>query len=134
MDITNTTNIYDRIIYGNANTNNFYFFDGKEEFLSSHLSDIKVLGYLSEVPPHFHVCKHSAIWEDVTGVIDKLQDEDKLPEGQYIVCYFKADENLDLLQLVDYNISKQQIIENVLNQKYFEGADYYFMENLEVAA
>ena len=45
----------------------------------------------------------------------------------YIVCYWWYD-GQDLLQLADVGIAKEEIIENVRDQKYREGADYYLMQ------
>lgn len=106
----------------------FYDYPEDNEFFNE-----EIIGYLDEFNmAGSHVCQHSAIWEDVTGIVDELQDEEKLPEGKYIVCWYYCDENYDLQQLVDFNISKEQIIENIKNQKYFEGADYYLMKELEM--
>lgn len=68
------------------------------------------------------------------GYVDKIQNENELPDGQYIVTYFKLCDttgSVDLEQLVDYGITKEQIIENVNAQKYVEGADYFLMEQLK---
>ena len=40
-------------------------------------------------------------------------------------------EMLCLEQLVDFGITKQQIIDNVIAQKYVEGADYFTMDQLQ---
>ena len=74
-----------------------------------------------------HVNQKSIIWDDMTGFVDELQREESLPDGQYIVTYYWWDGEY-LIQLVDYGITKQQIIENVKNQKYREGADYFMIE------
>ena len=61
-----------------------------------------------------------------------FQNENELPNGKYIVTYFKLSDNgSDLEQLVDYEITKEQIIENVNAQRYVEGADYFLMEQLK---
>ena len=124
---------FDRIICGNVKTNELYFFDyiNEEELSDLRKYPYEIYGSLNYDCLHsFHTCKHSAIWEDVTGIIDKLQKEESLPDNKrYVVCYYEADKNYDLLQKVDWNITKQDIINNVLAQKYFEGADYYLMED-----
>ena len=75
----------------------------------------------------FHCCKKSAVWECTKGYVDKVQDEEKLPDQErYIVCYYKY-ENGDLLHMVDWDITKSEIIANVISQKYTEGADYYLL-------
>lgn len=80
----------------------------------------------------FHSCEKSALYEDMTGYVDKIQNENELPNGKYIVTYFKLSDNgSDLEQLVDYEITKEQIIENVNAQRYVEGADYFLMEQLK---
>lgn len=80
----------------------------------------------------FHSVEKSALYEDMTGYIDKIQNENELPNGRYIVTYFKLSDNgFDLEQLVDYGITKEQIIENVNAQRYVEGADYFLMEQLK---
>lgn len=72
----------------------------------------------------FHSCIRSAIWDDMTGYTDKIQNENELNDGYYVVTYYKHDGS-GLEQLVDYGISKEQIIANVKAQKYIEGADYF---------
>ena len=74
-----------------------------------------------------HVSLKSIIWDSMDGFTDEIQREESLPDGLYIVTYFWWD-GRDLLQLCDHGISKQQIIENVKNQKYREGADYFLIE------
>lgn len=78
-----------------------------------------------------HECIASALWEDTKDYIDKLQGEEALPEGRYLVLYFRLCEDTSSLeQLVDLDISKQEIIENVKAQKYREEARYYPMSAL----
>lgn len=90
-----------------------------------------ILGYVgSEVCVGFHACNKSRLYEDMTGYVDTIQRERDLSDGKYIVCYFVCDDNLDLLQYVDYGITKEQIIANVEAQKYVEGAEYYPMESM----
>ena len=65
------------------------------------------------------------------GCVDTLQNENNLLDNQlYIVAYYKYNGNR-LEQLIDYKITKQQIIDNVNNQKYVDGADYFTIEQLE---
>lgn len=75
----------------------------------------------------YHMCNKSAVWDDMEGYTDEIQQEESLPDGLYIVCYFWFD-GQDILQLCDYGITKQQIVDNVRNQKYREGADYFMIE------
>ena len=78
-----------------------------------------------------HECISSALWEDTKNYVDELQGEEKLPEGQYLVLYFRLCENMSGLdQCVDFDISKEEIIENVKAQKYREEARYYPMSAL----
>lgn len=120
----------DRAILGENGVGK-WFFDWPEK---EDLYNTEVIGSVDvNRPTGFHVCQHSAIWEDVTGFVDGLQSEEELPNGKYVVCYFYCNKDFDLEQLVDFDITKEQIIENVKNQKYFEGADYYLMKDMEVA-
>lgn len=105
---------------------NYYFYDYPEDY--ERKDGIGAVDISDEIG--FHQCKKSGLYEDLTGYIDTVQDEDNLPDGNYIVTYFYLDKNFDLQQLVDYNISKSEIIQNVINQKYVEGADYFLMEQL----
>ena len=79
----------------------------------------------------FHQCKRSALWDDMTGYVDQLQDEEELADDElYVVTYYKYDGTDFLEQLVDFGLTKQEIIQNVLDQKYVEGADYVTMGKL----
>ena len=75
----------------------------------------------------YHACVRSACYDDMTGYIDVLQREGDLPAGKYVVCYYVYD-NGDLLQLAEVGVTREEIIENVLDQKYVEGADYFLIE------
>ena len=76
-----------------------------------------------------HMNIKSALYDDMAGYIDELQDEEDLADGElYVVCYFEFEKcSYGLLQKIDFGITKQEIIENVKNQKYVEGAYYYTM-------
>ena len=79
----------------------------------------------------FHQCKRSGIYDDMTGYVDQLQDEEKLADDElYVVTYYKYDGTNFLEQLVDFGLTKKEIIKNVLDQKYVEGADYVTMGQL----
>lgn len=81
-----------------------------------------------------HECKRSVLYDDMTGYIDEIQEENELPDNEsFIVTYFKDDgsHGSGLEQLVDFGITKQQIINNVIAQKYVEGADYFTMGQLQ---
>ena len=106
---------------------NYYFFDDPEWGVDIARSEAELVLDVGK-ETSFHACNKSFLWDDMTGYVDKLQNEDSLPDGEYIVTYFARCDD-DLVQLVDYGITKQQIIENVLAQKYVEGADYFLMVN-----
>lgn len=79
----------------------------------------------------FHQCKRSALWNDMTGYVDQLQDEEKLADDElYVVAYYEYNGWNDLYNRVDFGLTKQEIIQNVKNQKYVEGADYVTMGKL----
>ena len=78
-----------------------------------------------------HARNKSIVWDAMGGCVDTLQNENNLLDNQlYIVTYYKYNGNR-LEQLIDYKITKQQIIDNVNNQKYVDGADYFTIEQLE---
>ena len=81
----------------------------------------------------FHSYNKSGLYDDMEGYVDELQNEKDLPDNKvYVVTYFKlCDDCSGLEQLVDFGITKQQIIDNVVAQKYVEGADYFIMEQLQ---
>ena len=105
---------------------NYYFFDYPED--DEREDGIGAVDVSDEID--YHQCKKSALYDDMTGYVDELQNEEKLPDGNYIVTYFFLNDNLDLEQKVDFGISKSEIVQNVISQKYIEGADYFKMEQL----
>lgn len=76
-----------------------------------------------------HKCLKSALYDDMTGYQDKVQCEDELSDDElYVVTYFKCLRDVCFLeQLVDFGVTKQEIIDNVKAQKYVEGASYFTM-------
>lgn len=92
----------------------------------------RVLGVIDlEESVGYHACNKSQVWEDITGYIDELQNEKELEENRlYIVTYYKYLDG-DLEHCTDFGITKDQIIKNVIEQKYLEGADYFLMDSLE---
>ena len=81
----------------------------------------------------FHECKRSVLYDDMTGYVDEVQDERELPDNiLYIVTYFRdsGSHGSDLEQVVDFGITKQQLIANIEAQKYAEGTDYFSVEQL----
>lgn len=79
----------------------------------------------------YHECNKSVLYYDMTEYVDELQDEENLADTElYVATYnhaFLDGEHWNLEGLVDFGITKQEIIDNVKNQKYVEGATYYTM-------
>ena len=102
------------------------FLDDPEWGVDIHKEDcLCILRIIDEVG--YHSCERSALYDDMTGYVNEIQREEALPEGKYIVTYYWFD-GQDLQQLADVGIMKAEIIQNVRNQKYREGADYFLME------
>ena len=111
--------------------NNYYFYDEPEPDFD-YRNTIGIMPACTDVG--FHACNKSALYDDMTGYVDKVQNEESLPDRErYIVCYFEAepDSGCILYQKVDYDISKSEIIANVIKQKYREGADYYLLKDMK---
>ena len=76
----------------------------------------------------YHTCERSLLYDDMTDYVDCLQNEYDLVDGElYMVCYNWTDCACCMYQKVDFGITKQEIIQNVLDQKYREGAEYFTM-------
>lgn len=77
----------------------------------------------------YHRCLKSALYDDMNGYHDEIQYEEDLPDNElYVVTYFRCFRDVCFLeQLVDFGITKQEIIDNVKAQKYVEGASYFTM-------
>ena len=119
----------ERAIIKSKDSKQYFFYDDPEWGVDYKKNEVEgVLDIEEEVG--FHSCEKSALYEDMSGYIDKVQNENELPNGKYIVTYFKICDGSDLEQVVDYGITKEQIIENVRAQRYVEGADYFLMEQL----
>ena len=116
----------ERMIVEGWHDGEYYFFDYPEDY--EREDGIGAVDVSDEIG--YHQCKKSALYDDMTGYVDELQDEKNLPEGNYIVTYFFLNKDLDLEQRVEFGISKDEIVRNVINQKYVEGADYFKMEQL----
>lgn len=111
--------------------NNYYFYDEPEPDFD-YRNAIGIMPAYTDVG--FHACNKSALYDNMTGYVDKIQNEESLPDRErYIVCYFEAEPNsgCTLYQKVDYDISKSEIIANVIKQKYREGADYYLLKDMK---
>lgn len=73
-----------------------------------------------------HTCNKSALYDDMTGYEDLIQREDELKDDEfYIVLYDKYEKAHGLLSAIDFGVTKQDIIQNVLNNKYVESALYF---------
>ncbi len=116
----------DRILF-KASNNEYYFWDGRDDadFYDAY-PDAEIIGYVpcNRSKDMFH--------EQCLERKDHIREFDyKIPEGKYIVCYCEDPYGSMVYQKVDYNITKEDIIRNILDQKYKGGADYYLMEELE---
>lgn len=110
----------------------YYFYDAP--VWEEDISRDDVFGVLcTEEAIGTHECVKSCVYDDMAGFIDQIQDECKLPDGErFIVTYFHGIPSTSgLLQLVDFGITKDEIITNIEAQKYVEGAKYFTMKQLE---
>lgn len=75
----------------------------------------------------YHACHKSALYDDMTGYEDSIQREDELKDDEfYVVLYFSIDEsNWSIDCKVDFGVTKHDIVQNVIDNKYAEGASYY---------
>lgn len=79
-----------------------------------------------------HCCVRTILDDDMDGYVDALQNEESsLVDGElYVVTYHHAFMDCgywNLEGLVDFGLTKDEIIENVKSQKYVEGASYHTM-------
>lgn len=120
----------ERAIIKSKNGKQYFFYDDPEWGVDYKKSEVEGVLNIDE-ETGFHSCEKSGLYENMEGYIDKIQNENELPNGKYIVTYFALCDNAsELEQLVDYGITKEEIIKNVNAQKYVEGADYFLMEQL----
>ncbi len=121
----------ERAIIKSEDENGYTFYDNPEWGIDYEKNEVE--GVLNvEEKIESHECRKSGLYENLENHIDKVQNENNLPDKKYIVTYFKlCDDISGLEQLVDYNITKDQIIKNINAQKYVEGADYFLMEQLK---
>lgn len=123
----------ERAIYKSEDGKQYFFYDDPEWGVDLKKKEVEgIVNIDDEVG--FHECKKSVLYDDMTGYIDEIQKENELPNDRlFIVSYFKDDgsHGSGLEQLVDFGITKQQIIDNVIAQKYVEGADYFTMEQIQ---
>lgn len=123
----------ERAIIKSEDGKQYFFYDEPVWDTDYKRSDVEgVLDF--EKKKGTHNCIKSGLHENLKNYVDKIQDESALPNGKYIVTYYKLCDNASSLeQLVDYGITREQIIENVNLQKYTEGADYFLMKQLRTA-
>lgn len=111
----------------------YYFFD--DPIWDEDISRDEVYGVLcTEEAIGTHECVKSCLYDDMAGFTDQIQEEYGLPDGEkFVITYFQQDpdDGSGLLQLVDLDITKDEIITNVKSQKYVEGARYFTMAQLE---
>ncbi|KSV59147.1 hypothetical protein [Acetivibrio ethanolgignens] len=122
----------ERTIYKSEDGKQYFFYDDPEWGVELEKDEVEGVVDI-EKKIGFHACNKSGLYDDMEGYIDELQHEKDLPcDKVYVVTYFKlCDDCSDLEQLVDFGITKQQIIDNVIAQKYVEGADYFTMDQLQ---
>ena len=116
----------ERAVYQLSDDPTYGFTDGPEWGVDLNREDALYVLKIEEMTTAYHACVKSVLYDDVRSFEDALQREGDLPEGHYIVCYWWWD-GQDLLQLADVDVTKEEIIENVRDQKYREGADYFLM-------
>ncbi len=107
----------------------YYFYDAP--VWEEDISRDDVFGELcTEEAIGTHECVKSCVYDDMAGFIDQIQDEYKLPDGErFIVTYFHGIPSTSgLLQLVDFGITKDEIITNIEAQKYVEGGEIFHHE------
>ena len=122
----------ERAIIKSEDGKQYFFYDDPEWDVDLKKTDVVgVVDIDKEID--VHRCIKSGLYENIDDYIDELQNETQLQDGKYIVTYFKlCDDASGLEQLVDFGITKEQIINNVNAQKYIEGADYFLMDQIEV--
>lgn len=111
-------------IFKNKLTGNYFWLDCLDE------DEVKEAKYFldDDNAISHHTCVKSAEYDDMTGYVDALQNEEDLSDDElYVVTYFTFAPSCCLYQHVDMGITKQQIIDNVKAQKYVEGASYHTM-------
>ena len=74
----------------------------------------------------YHACEKSALYDDMAGYVDAVQDETNLdPRELYVVTYNKFTPGYGLSGAVDFGISKDDILSSIPYGRYQEGATYY---------
>lgn len=115
-------------IFKDELTGNYSWLDSLDEY---EVKEAKYFIYENECAD-YHKSIKSALYDDMTGYVDELQNEELLcPSELYVVIYNEFDKSSwGLLGGVDFGITKKEIIENVKNQKYVEGATYFTMGHM----
>lgn len=79
-----------------------------------------------------HACNKSVLYDDMTGYQDTIQREEELKDDEFYVVlynkpvYFRGYRGWwELSGAVDFGVTKENIIQNVLDNKYVEGAWYF---------
>lgn len=72
-----------------------------------------------------HSCFKSALYDDMTGYKDLIQLEDDLNDDEFYVVLYHGIDSEGLTCEVDFGVTKNGIVQNVLDNKYVEGAYYY---------
>ena len=110
----------------------YYFADEPDWSGDWDKNDPSIIGwYELDKIAGFHDSEKSALYDDMTGFHDEVTVENNLPNLRFVVAYFKHTDSAGLDQCVDFDISKDQIIQNVRDQKYVEGAAYYLLDALK---
>ena len=129
---------YDRVIFRDRETGELFTSDciNKDDFLSEYSNLASVVQKFEIVGVHtapeclagYHPCTKSALWDDIPETFQDLPNDEALANlvagKKYDVCYYynKGDGNTDLYGGVDLNLNVQKIRENILANKYIEGA------------
>ena len=111
-------------IFEDKLTGDYFWIDNLDEY---EYEEAKYFTYENECVD-YHKCIKSALYNDMTGYVDEVQNEEYYlcSSELYVVLYNEFEESSGgLFSKVDFGITKQEIIENVKNQKYVEGATYF---------
>ena len=76
-----------------------------------------------------HACNKSVLYDDMTGYQDTIQREEELKDDEFYVVLYNKPEYVrgwwELSGAVDFGVTKENIIQSVLDNKYVEGAWYF---------
>ena len=119
-------------IFENKLAGDYFWLDELDDLGEYEVKEAKYFLYDNECI-YCHKSIKSALYDDMTGYVDKLQNEEEslCPSELYVVLYNEFEEPFGgLLEKVDFGLTKDEIIENVKNQKYVEGATYFTMGHM----